>query len=315
MATDATFDAVPAPLDHQGDSLGIRRGNYIAVGAPDAEKAAKFAEDVMGFSTVHVDDDGAHYLAAHGPDPYSLVYVPGGPTVVRISYVISESADLGTIAAELNKRGVETTTSDGSHTWKGNESLSFEAFNGTQIELTTGVNFAIPVSEALPVPDAPAPAPLAFDHAILKVEDMAVAGQFATETLGWKESGKIVAPDGPFLAFYRGSQLFHCFGLAHSTNGQMHHYQFTLKNDRAVIEAHRAIVEGGVAEVLWGPLRHGCGQNIAFYFRDQIGNIVEYSSEEELILDDDVYETLHWPVQNHRATDEWGSEVPDAIKQ
>lgn len=37
-------------------------------------------------------------------------------------------------------------------------------------------------------------------------------------------------------------------------------------------------------EIIWAPVRRGCGQDIAGYFRDAIGHIVEFSAEEELIL-------------------------------
>jgi hypothetical protein len=59
--------------------------------------------------------------------------------------------------------------------------------------------------------------------------------------------------------------------------------QFTLKNPLAVHRAFELMKERGKVELIWGPLRHGAGHNIVFYFRDYTGNIVEYSAEEEII--------------------------------
>lgn len=81
------FDAIQA--------LGIDRGNYVAVHSDDPAAAAQFAVDNMGFYLVHVDHAGRHYLAAHGLDPYSLVYTPGEKGKVdHISYVVRSAAAL-----------------------------------------------------------------------------------------------------------------------------------------------------------------------------------------------------------------------------
>ena len=47
--------------------------------------------------------------------------------------------------------------------------------------------------------------------------------------------------------------------------------QFTLKNPVAVHRAFEQMKERGKVELIWGPLRHGAGHNIVFYFRDYTG--------------------------------------------
>ena len=58
-------------------SLGIDRGNYIAVHSNNPAAAAQYAVENMGFYLVHADSEGRHYLAAHGLDTYSLVDTSG----------------------------------------------------------------------------------------------------------------------------------------------------------------------------------------------------------------------------------------------
>jgi nucleoside-diphosphate-sugar epimerase len=70
----------------------------------------------------------------------------------------------------------------------------------------------------------------------------------------------------------------------------------------------------GKVEIIWGPLRHGAGHNIVFYFRDFTGNLVEFSAEEEIILNDATYVPRAWPVTDPRAGDEWNlSPIPAAM--
>jgi catechol 2,3-dioxygenase len=87
-----------------------------------------------------------------------------------------------------------------------------------------------------------------------------------------------------------------------------------LKNPLAVHAAFEQMKKHGKVELIWGPLRHGAGHNIVFYFRDYTGSIVEYSAEEEIILNDATYVPRAWPVTDPRAADEWNlSHVPAAM--
>jgi catechol 2,3-dioxygenase len=181
------------------------------------------------------------------------------------------------------------------------------------LELTTGVNVDLPMAWNVTKPST-TPGPIAFDHAVLRAIDVPGMIAFATEVMGLKESGRIVAPDGiPILCFFRAHTIFHCFAVARSHHDGLHHLQFTLKHDRAVFEAHEQMKEGGVVDLIWGPIRHGCGQNIVFYFHDAAGNIVEFSAEEEIILNDETYVVLAWPIEDFRATNEWANELPPEV--
>jgi catechol 2,3-dioxygenase-like lactoylglutathione lyase family enzyme len=142
-----------------------------------------------------------------------------------------------------------------------------------------------------------APGPITFDHAIVRAIDVNAAFEFAARVLGLRESARIVAPDGiPVLGFFRSHTLYHCYGVARSSYDGLHHLQFTLKNPPAIYAAHEKLTASKEVEMIWGPLRHGAGHNIAFYFRDYTGNLVEYSCEEEIILNDATYVPLAWSV-------------------
>ena len=293
--------------------LGIERAHYIALRVPDPSAAAQFAVRNMGLSLVQVDRHGRHYLAAHGLDAYSLVYAPGEPAIDHISYLVGGPDALRRAESALGAAAIECTRIDGDDRWRPTPAIRFTAPNGAALELTTGVNLALPMHWAVGKPGG-APAPITFDHAIVRSTDVGAMHAFATGVMGLKESGRIVAPDGvPFLTFLRAHTLFHCFGLAHSDRDGLHHLQFTLKNDRAVFEAFEAMQAAGEVELIWGPIRHGCGQNIAFYFFDQAGNIVEYAAEEELILNDETYVANERSITDARATNEWAQELPPPV--
>lgn len=292
--------------------LGIDRGHYVALRTPDPESAAKFAASKMGMDLVHSDAEGRQYLSAHGLDDYSLVYTPGEAGIDHISYLVDGEDSLRPAADKLAAAGLDARLIDESDLWQHGPAVRVSTPNGIEIELSTGKNVTLPMQWMVEKPDG-APAPICFDHAIIRTTDVEALIEFAGSALGLKESGRIVTPDGtPFLSFWRSHTLFHCFGTNASDRNGLHHVQFTLKNDRAVLEAHEAMAADDDVEIIWGPLRHGCGQNITFYFFDGAGNIIEYSAEEELILNDDTYSVNHWPITDIRATNEWSGDLPPA---
>jgi catechol 2,3-dioxygenase len=298
-------------------TLGIERAHYIAVHAQDPAVAARFAVEHMGFHLVHADGEGRHYLAANGLDAYSLVYTPGrnGETD-HISYLCASTGVLADAATRLEAAGVAVERVPASPLWRHGPAVRFRFTNGTLIELSTGVNVTKPMGYVTPLPKH-APGPISFDHAIVRARDLAAGYAFTNRHLGFRESGRIVNPAGiPVLGFFRCHTLYHCFGLAHSPQADgLHHFQMTLKDSHAVIEAYEAMKAGGQVELLWGPLRHGAGQNCAFYFHDAVGNVVEYSAEEELILDEDTYVPRAWSTADWRPTDEWNrTRAPWAAK-
>lgn len=296
-------------------SIGIERAGYVALAATDAAASAAFAAEHLGFTVIHVDADGRHYLGAHGPDRYSLVYVPAETAsgVDHASYVVPTLGALDRAAEALELNGVTVEWVTESPLFQHGPAVRFLAPNGTTLELTVGADATVPVAEHVP-PPAAAIAPICFDHVILRHADVHAANAFAEEVLGLKESGQIMLPNGaPLLTFFRSHTLFHCYGTANSDRDGLHHVQFTLKNDRALFLAYEAIEAAGAVEVIWGPLRHGCGQNLAFYLLDREGYIFEYSAEEEVILDDECYEVQRWPVDDPHAGDEWSNSKPPEI--
>jgi hypothetical protein len=63
-------------------------------------------------------------------------------------------------------------------------------------------------------------------------------------------------------------------------------------------------------QFLWGPGRHGCGDNIAIYSFDVAGAMVEHYCEMQLIFDDDEWQPRQWSFDDYRNVNTWGP-MPD----
>jgi len=292
-------------------SLQIKRAHYVALNVESPEGVARFATDKLGFKLVHVDDDGSHYLKLAGPDPYSLIYRPGEQGIDHISYVVPDAAALAAAADTLRGKGIDVETIDASPLWEHGPAVRFRSPNGHVFELTTGVRTRTTIASAADRPEG-APAPITVDHIVTRNVEPEAEIVFAKDVLGLSESATIGTPDGaPVLSFYRGDGfLFHCYAVARAGRNGLHHFQVTLKDPLSLYAAHEQMVADGV-EVIWGPVRHGPGHNIAFYVLDGGGNFVEYSAEEEVILDREQYTPRFWPVTDQKSMDEWGTQPPE----
>jgi catechol 2,3-dioxygenase-like lactoylglutathione lyase family enzyme/uncharacterized protein YciI len=292
-------------------ALGITRMNYIALNTRDPAAAAEFAGKI-GFSLVHAAEDGTQYLKAHGPDPYSLVYKRSdtGPGMHHASYLVT---DLEAAAAYLDEQRVPYER-HADHEFDHAPALRFSTPAGHVVELTTGVHLDAPVGHAADTPTS-APAPLATDHVAFGAKNFEIEEAFFERRLGFLHSSRIVGDSGPqIMSFMRvpGRWIYHQAVVVRGED-EMHHLQFTLKSVDSFYATYEALKANGV-DVEWGPLRHGPGHNIAMYFRDPDGHFIEYSVEEEIILDDATYEPRWWSTANPHVVDEWNSGPPPADK-
>lgn len=293
-------------------TVKIERAHYIALRVENAEAAANFAVEKMGFNLTYKNGSD-FYLEAGGVDPYSLVYKEGEPGIDHISYLVKDKESLMMAEESLIKSGVEIIQRvSPSEEWMHREMLRFKAPGDNVIELTVGVHVDNPVGHITSSPSQ-SPGVISLDHVVSRIIDTETAEKFWTEKLGLKLSSKIVDPNNQeIMSFYRCHTLFHCFAMSKSDRLGLHHYQMTLKDSTSLWEAYEYMKDNDV-DIIWGPLRHGPGHNIAFYFLDYGGNIVEYSCEEEVILDNDAYTPRIWSITDPKANDEWNSTLPPKI--
>jgi hypothetical protein len=62
-------------------------------------------------------------------------------------------------------------------------------------------------------------------------------------------------------------------------------------------------------EAIWGPGRHGPGNNIFCYFKDPAGYVAEYTSDIDYIADEAAHKPKVWP-RVPESIDIWGGGLP-----
>jgi catechol 2,3-dioxygenase-like lactoylglutathione lyase family enzyme len=156
---------------------------------------------------------------------------------------------------------------------------------------------------------APLPAhrdrPIQLSHVVLNSRDADAAERFAVETLGFKLSDRT-----RHMSFVRCNRVHHCIAYARASVSSLNHIAFEMADLDGVMRGIGRMRDAGFAPV-WGPGRHGPGNNVFGYFVGPHGGVIEYTSEVEEVGEDYKVgspEDWQWPPGR---TDQWGVSTRD----
>jgi 2,3-dihydroxy-p-cumate/2,3-dihydroxybenzoate 3,4-dioxygenase len=143
---------------------------------------------------------------------------------------------------------------------------------------------------------------------VLNTVDQDAAERFAVEKLGFKVSDRTA-----HMRFLRCNRKHHCVAYAKATLPSLNHIAFEMSGVDAVMRGIARLREAGY-EAVWGPGRHGPGNNVFGYFIAPYGGVVEYTAEVSEVGDDyrvGTPEDWKWPPGR---IDHWGISKKDIAK-
>jgi catechol 2,3-dioxygenase-like lactoylglutathione lyase family enzyme len=138
----------------------------------------------------------------------------------------------------------------------------------------------------------------------LQVTDCKQAVAFYSEVLGFRVSDWV---DDIFV-WIRCNPDHHGLAFAKMDTLKMHHLAFEIKDLSYLARQADHLMQNGHV-LLYGPGRHGPGQNHFEYFRDPERNLVEFACDLQQIWDDVNYEPKVWN-SKERWVNLWGPEGP-----
>jgi len=164
--------------------------------------------------------------------------------------------------------------------------------------------------------DARSPAALAVDppqvrrlsHVVVCSTDAAASRRFFVEGLGFHVSDEISAIGASFM---RCSTDHHNLLVQPGPFPFVHHTAWEMDDVDAVGRAAAAMVAADPSRHVWGLGRHAIGSNYFWYLRDPAGNFAEYTSDLDVIVDDEA-----WKIAascGSQALAAWGPPVPQSF--
>jgi catechol 2,3-dioxygenase-like lactoylglutathione lyase family enzyme len=291
--------------------MPLHRLRSITIGVPDPEPVRAFYRD-FGLSETapgrFASEDGGEQLRIERAAPRRLLAMEVG---------VDDPDDLACVAAGLAGLGIAAERSETAL---------------TAIEPVTGVRVALAVeprvSQKAAPPlatngpgrelrlDARSPAALAtsrarprrLGHVVIGSTAAAASRRFFVEGVGFRVSDEVPAIGASFL---RCSTDHHNLLVQPAPVAFLHHTAWEMDDVDAVGRAAAAMVAADPARHVWGLGRHGIGSNYFWYLRDPAGNFAEYSSDLDVIADDDAWKTASSTPAHPLAA--WGPPVPAAF--
>ena len=150
--------------------------------------------------------------------------------------------------------------------------------------------------------------PIRLSHVVLNSADVDAAERFATRELGFRVSDRT-----RHMTFLRCSNVHHCIAYARAGYSSLNHIAFEMADVDGVMRGIGRLRDAGYPCV-WGPGRHGPGNNVFGYFVGPHGGLVEYTSEVSEAGDDyrvGSPEDWKWP---QGRIDHWGVSAKDTAR-
>ena len=231
----------------------------------DLARMFEFYTEVLGLTETGREQNVCYLSAVI--DHHTIVLRQGSATrITKIAFQIApmESRD---VVAHFERHGLQAERRAGSQpglndvvrTWN-TDGVAIEVYSDFEASVhpysMQGIN------------------PLKLSHVASLSPNLHKLVSFYTEVMGFKFSDSMQ----DFFYFLRCGCDHHTVNMAAGEYSAVQHFAFELTDVAHIRSACDALARHKV-EILWGPLRHGCGHNLALYHFDPEGLIIEHCAE------------------------------------
>ena len=274
----------------------------MTLAVPDLDRSVDEATNVLGLRLVH-QADGMAVLTSNERRA-ELVYraqpgEAGGVLSVGLEAYTKDAVQAAAGRAEAaGWRILSHTPSleviEASVTMVSDEGLVFEIH--TPVPLDQPIRYA-----------TAGVAPRKLDHVGPKTTDTARLAAQLTAIMGLQVSDRTEAGE---LCFMRaGNRQHHTCSLIQDVRPGLHHYAWAFWRFTDFLALGDTLDVAG-QKLMFGPGRHGAGDNIYTYHVDRGGILVECCTEMEVIENDTGFQARTWSIDNPDLINRWGVMPP-----
>lgn len=277
------------------DSIG-----HLAIRTRDLDAAVQHAVETMGMRETQ-RDGGTSYLRV-GDEHHSLQYVAADEDGLdHLGLLAAGEPGLAEARLRVAEAGLQVVSegpldpglADG-FAFVGPDDVTYEVYLG------------MPRGEPPFSPTGLRPSRLG--HFTMHPKDPPAVAEFLQTVLGFRVSDH-VGPDGFFL---RCNSEHHGIGLFRG-RGSLHHHAWAVQS-LGEIGRMADLLGDQRRRPLWGPIRHNVGNNIAVYFLEPAGSVVEYYADMEHILDEGSFVARSWDAEDSWWWSRWAEWRPEGFR-
>jgi catechol 2,3-dioxygenase-like lactoylglutathione lyase family enzyme len=288
--------------------MPLHRLASITIGVPEPGPVRAFYRD-FGLA----ETEPGRFETADGGEQLRIERAPRR-RLLALAVGVDGADDLGRAASALAKLGVEAERS----------ALSLgatEPVSGVRVTLVVEPRLeqkpppllALNAPGRSPRLDARSPAvlsaaparPRKLSHVVIASPDAAASRRFFADGIGFRLSDEVPAIGASFM---RCSSDHHNLLVQPAPVPFLHHTAWEMDDVDAVGRAAAAMVGADASRHVWGLGRHGIGSNYFWYLRDPAGNFAEYSSDLDVIVEEEAWRVAASSPAHPLAA--WGPPVP-----
>jgi catechol 2,3-dioxygenase len=278
----------------------IRRMAHVALRVPDLEASVAWATTIMGLR--ETERVGPCAYLTHGACHHSLQLIAGERS--ELDHIALQAHDRGALEdalREVQAAGLELVATepqepalDRAFRFRGPEGHVIEIFDTMRDVGAPFVGGGVQ--------------PLKFGHPTLTCEDVGAYRVMFQDVLGFRVSDVI---GDELLVFMRCGVDHHGIGLQRGPSG-LNHYAWQVQ-DIAQLARLGDVLARVNGRFIWGPGRHGAGNNLFTYHFDPAGAVVEYYADMYQVWDERTFTPGHWDLDDHRGPNLWGPTTPQEL--
>lgn len=276
--------------------MRISNFRHIALRTPALDESAAFYEHAWGLTLVAAVGE-CRFFRTRSPEHHQVELHPGDERRIdHLAFAVPDENALEAAHSELVERGVRIV-SDPQDLDRpgGGVGLRFADPDGRLIELSAGVATCEPSTDPI--------GPQKISHVVLNTPDIDRASAFYVETLGFRVSDWSEHQ----MVFLRCNTDHHSVAFNQADWAALNHVAYEMPSIDDVMRGIGRMKSVG-HELLWGPGRHGPGNNVFAYFRDPGGFVCEYTAE-VMQVDEETWEPQVWE-RRPDLMDRWGTSGP-----
>ncbi|MGE0627889.1 MAG: VOC family protein [Hyphomicrobiaceae bacterium] len=275
-----------------------KRIGHATFRTPDIDRQVAYYQNVIGLQVAARDARRAYLTSRVGQ--LSIVLEKADlQSCDRLAFEVSRSVSIADIQRHLKSLGIASDTC--SDALPGvSRLLTFKDPKGTVVELFSEWEFI----------DTPEPtagvAPFKLGHVAFYHPDPQSIADFYAKALGFRVSDWI----GDYFVFMRCGVDHHTINFLRAPSQVMQHMAFELK-DSAHLHNACDLLGRHKVDILWGPVRHGPGHNVAVYHRNPDDQIIELFCDLDRMVDEELgyFEPRPWHRDRPQRPKVWDSSV------
>ena len=261
------------------------------------EEAVEFYETLWGLKKIDSNQGNSAFFEATGDEGFILGLVPDSQRGIEtIRFALGSPEDVDNSFAELKASGQKLLDNPDKLPIPGEYyGFHLQDLDGTTIELsaTTKTNKN---KEKDPF------APQRLSHLVLNSPDNVALKDFYINCLGLKLADWY---KNDLFFFLRCNQQHHVLGVENSDNSSLNHVAFHVEVLDAMMRRIGVMSNAGY-EPLWGPGRHGPGDNCFCYFEGPDSFVLEFTSELIEVPDGEEWTPKEW-IPGPENANVWGT--------